>query len=437
MEKLYMGVAREIITPEVGGQLYGYRPTVMSTSIEDDLTATAFYLKSGDTEAVMITCTVCLINTDLSDEIRTLVSGETGVPFESCMLCATHTHSGPNVAGEAGWGPIDRKYCDEIFIPRIIKAAKDAKADAEAVKVGIASGDSLVGVNRRELNADNRVILGQQPWGCFNPKMTVIAFRKASDGAPKANMIHYGCHCTAAGMNTEVTRDWAGVMTDSLEMQSGAITAFFNGPEGDVGPRLTNGKTTGVSNIRFVYELGHIAARDAVGIYNKIISYDNVPLNVSARPLDLPLKKRLSIDEAKALYELHKDQTVNIRGMTRRNAEKILESYENGYVDKETRAIPQTAIAIGSAAFVSFPYEMFSEVGLRIDKYNREFNVLALSNTNGSEGYFVTEDQLPKGGYEVDMFRNGYIQQYVDNADYYVILESLKNLNAISGQRNG
>nr|MBQ4318980.1 hypothetical protein [Clostridia bacterium] len=263
MEKLYMGVAREIITPEIGGQLYGYRPTVMSTSIEDDLTATAFYLKSGDTEAVMITCTVCLFNTDLSDEIRKLVSGETGVPFESCMLCATHTHSGPNVAGEAGWGPIDRKYCDEILIPHIVKAANDAKADAEAVKVGIASGDSLVGVNRRELNIENRISFGQQPWGCFNPKMTVIAFRKAADGTPKANMIHYGCHCTAAGMNTEVTRDWAGVMTDSLEMQSGALTAFFNGPEGDVGPRLTNGKTTGVSNIRFVYELGHIAARDA------------------------------------------------------------------------------------------------------------------------------------------------------------------------------
>jgi len=80
---------------------------------------------------------------------------------------------------------------------------------------------------------------------------------------------------------------------------------------------------------------------------------------------------------------------------------------------------------------------MFSEVGLRIDKYSREFKVLALSNTNGSEGYFVTEDQIPKGGYEVGMFLNGYIQQYVDNADYHVIMESLKNLSAISEQRKG
>ena len=44
MEKLYMGVARENITPKVGGQLYGYSPDVFSKSVADDLTATAFTL---------------------------------------------------------------------------------------------------------------------------------------------------------------------------------------------------------------------------------------------------------------------------------------------------------------------------------------------------------------------------------------------------------
>ena len=42
MEKLYLGVAREIITPAIGGQLYGYRPDIFSESVEDDLTVTAY-----------------------------------------------------------------------------------------------------------------------------------------------------------------------------------------------------------------------------------------------------------------------------------------------------------------------------------------------------------------------------------------------------------
>ena len=58
MEKLYLGVARECITPEVGGTLYGYRPDVFSTSVEDDLTATAFFFRQGDTQALMISLTL-------------------------------------------------------------------------------------------------------------------------------------------------------------------------------------------------------------------------------------------------------------------------------------------------------------------------------------------------------------------------------------------
>ena len=43
--KLFLGVSCKVITPEVGGQLYGYRPDVMSSSVNDDLTVTAFYFK--------------------------------------------------------------------------------------------------------------------------------------------------------------------------------------------------------------------------------------------------------------------------------------------------------------------------------------------------------------------------------------------------------
>ena len=44
-DKLYLGVARSVITPKIGALLYGYRPAPESTSVNDDLTATAFYFR--------------------------------------------------------------------------------------------------------------------------------------------------------------------------------------------------------------------------------------------------------------------------------------------------------------------------------------------------------------------------------------------------------
>ena len=432
MEKLCLGVAREMITPEIGGQLYGYRPDVFSESLEDDLTATAFYFQQGDVQALMISLTVCLIKTELSQRILSLIEQKFAIPKENCMLCATHTHSGPNTVGTTGWGDIDKEYCEEIFVPAILVATEKAVNSIQPVKMGTANGVSLAGINRRELNCDNKVILGQNPWGCFNPKMTVISFINLR-GEPVANMIHYGAHGTAAGTNHEISRDWPGIMVDTLETQSGAITAFFNGPEGDVGPRLSNKRTIG--DMRYVRELGSVAAQDAVRIFDSIFTYTDAQLSVSHKELVIPLKKRMPYESAQTLLEEYKGETVNLKAMVRTHLEDVISSYENGFVDRESFAVGQTAIALGDLVFLSFPYELFSEIGMRIDNFFRTKSILSLSNTNGSEGYFITQDAVCRGGYEVDMFLYGHIQPYCDNADFQLIQEAVEHIKNIEQER--
>jgi hypothetical protein len=430
MEKFYLGVAREIITPEIGGQLYGYRPDVFSDSVEDDLTATAFYFKQGNTQGLMISLTVCLIRTELAQEILELIENEFSIPKENCMLNATHTHSGPNTAGEAGWGDIDREYCESIFTPKILSAVEKALSNTQIVKMGSSVGTSLVGINRREMNLNNDVFLGQNPWGCFNPKMTVISFINEK-GEKVANIIHYGAHGTAAGGNFEVTRDWSGIMVDALESLSGVVTAFFNGPEGDVGPRISNQKTIG--NLKYVRELGGVAAQDAVRIYKQIISHTDVDLAVSKKTLELPLKKRIEEDRAKAMLEEHEkaNNNVNLSGLIGKHLRNVVSSYEKGLPDEELGRIEQTLIALGDIVFVSSPYEVFSEIGMRIDKEFNNKSVLMLSNTNGSEGYFVTQDALCRGGYEVLMFLYSHVQPFVDNADIHYIKKTVEHVKSI------
>lgn len=436
MEKLYLGVARELITPEVGCNLYGYRPDVIAESVSDDLTATAFCFQQGSIRALMISLTLGSLQCQLAERLRSLIRQKTGIPEANCMLSCTHTHSAPNTTGQTGWGDIDRKYCENILVPAVLRAAEQAAGSLQAVYMGVAAGNSYVGINRRELREDNTIALGQNPWGCFNPKMTIISFVDEQN-IPVANMVHYGAHGTAAGTNHEVSQDWPGPMVRELEKQSNAVTAFFNGPEGDVGPRLPNGRTTGGGDIRNAYALGAVAAQDAVAIYRQIFQYTQPKLTVSEKALEIPVKSRIPFDEAKAELEKYRGQTVNLSGGVRAYLEDVIASYEAGYQEITARQFSQTVIALGDVVFAAFPYEVFSEIGMRIDRAVPGKSVLSLSNTNGSKGYFITQDAICRGGYEVTMFRVADVQPFRDDADYYLMKETVNHIHQMITRQEG
>ncbi len=428
---LLLGTSRKIITPKIGACLYGYKPNWESTAVADDLTAIAFYFKSENTQALWISVAVCLLNTELHNSIRKTISEKTGIPFEHIIISATHTHSGPNTSGEYGWGDVDAEYCNEIYIPSLIEASLEAMSAPVEVEMGIGTGDSDIGVNRREFHEDGETYLGQNPWGCYNPQMTVIAFRD-KEHKPVANIVHYGMHGTCAGRNHEISRDWSGVMCDMLEKNSKALTAFFTGPEGDVGPRLSNGYTTGSGDISYVYQIGNKAALDAVRIYKSIKVYNKSPrLAVMQSDMSIPLDKRFDREFAEGMLKEYEGKTVNIDGRMRQYFERVIESYNSDFKDEETRTVPHNFLVLGDLAVATFPYELFSEIGLRIAKFSPFPYTLSLACTNGSESYFVTETEICRGGYEIKSFLYKDIQPFVRNADRYLINETLKDLKKL------
>ncbi len=417
MKKLMLGVGREIITPAVGGHLYGYNPDVISKSINDDLTVTALYFEQDKVRTLMFSITVCEINTVLCDTIRCLLEEKTGVPKENIMLCATHTHSAPNVAGTEGWGDLDTEYCDSIFVPKILLAAEKALGNITCVKMRAAAGDSLVGVNRRQMFENGHIDFGQNPDGPFNKKMTVLSFED-ENGKCVANMVHYGCHGTCAGVNTEITRDWSGIMTDALEKQSGAVTAFFNGTVGDAGPRISNGKTTG--NINYVRELGQVAAKDVLEIYGRLGNAVTPTLDAGSDILKIPLKPRESTEVCKEMYGKYKNETVNLGAWIKGYLENVMRLNAGGKEPNEYFEISQQTVILGKVAFAGIPFEIFAKTGAYVDRAVRNKDVCCVSCCNGFEGYFAPQDELRLGGYEVEMFLYGRPQQFCDNADRYL-----------------
>ena len=422
---LFLGVSREDITPEIGTCLYGYFPDFHSESIADNLTLTAFVFKSGNTKAVMISACVCIIHDSLADELCSEIAALINTNRNNIIISATHTHTGPALADSDGWGGIDFKYYNRIFKPAVLKAVKEADKKIEPVTMAVGYGKSKVGVNRREICADNTIAFGQNKWGVYNPEMTVISF-KNDEGKIISTMIHYGCHGTAAGHCTAISRDWSGIMTDAVDAVYGGITAFFNGTEGDVGPRISNGLTIG--DMTYVRELGAVASSDSLKVYENISKYENAGISVKSAIVKIPLLPRISYEEAEKGYSKFEGDICNIAMFEREYYKKVMSSYDVGYEEKEYFEVNQTIIKIGNIVFVSFPFELFSEIGMRIDYAFTDLKILPLSNSNGMQLYFPTEDQLCRGGYEIDCFKFARVQRFVDDADYHLVKETIKNI---------
>ncbi len=429
-ETLYLGVSREIITPKIGCNLYGYDPNLYSTSVNDDLTATAYYFKQGNVQALILNFTLCSFNEATTNSLLKEISLGTGIPAENIFTHTNHTHSGPNTCGNPGWGDPDVSYINEILLPKSVKVCKDSMLNPTPVKMGIATGKSLVGINRRELNEKGEIILGQNPKGIFDPNMTILSFVD-NDGHAVGNMIHYGCHCTASGLNTEITRDWPGPMIDSIEKLSGGLTSFFNGPEGDVGPRLKNGRTTGDHTVKSALELGEIAKEDALAIYKNIGDFSTPKLNVKRYKVKLPFDKRIPLQQAIEGYKKFENRPENIYVARRTYFERVIKSYNEGYVDIDGKYIDQTIITLGDVALVGFPYEVFADIGIKIKEEKIFKNTLVVALCNGSQGYFPTKEEMPFGGYEVNSFKVKTVQAISDNADEFAVKQTIENLKDI------
>jgi len=421
--KLKIGIAREIITPKLGGLFMGYGSDKGSTAIHDDLTVTALAIEYGKTKVVLMSATVCLIGNELTAKVRTLCGEVAGVPAANVILNATHTHSGP-ITTNYGDSSYDVAYCDSIFVPKCVAAAKAAAKEMKPATVGVAKTESKVGINRRQLLANDRVILGQNPWGPYDSEMTVISF-KGDDGKSLANIVHCAAHCTAIGSNTEVSRDWAGVMIDRLERESGAVTMFLQGLQGDIAPRMANGGSTG--DMSHAMEVGALAGLDAVRAYKDIRMYRNEELSVATGEVKIPHGPIMPLEEArKELAKLDAAQPGRWTAGRRDLLTKIIDLHAKGQTGESFFVMNQTLVKIGQIVFIPVPFEVSTEVSLRMRAYSKYGHTLALGCTNGSNSYLPAQDQICRGGYEVEQLMWAAPRRIADNGDMHLINQNLK-----------
>jgi hypothetical protein len=337
----WAGVARVEITPTRDFPLGGYSGRLGKplAGVHDPIYAKALWLETPESR-------VCLVTTDLIGstlEIRDRIRPSDA----SVILAASHTHSGPGALAKGFWelamGKHDPEFLEEIVekLKRVVDEARAAKRPA-----GISFGRERVeGLSRNRRNRE----------GPIDPDLSLMIVRDEL-ARPLAVLANFTAHGTVVGEKSFwVSGDWPGAFQRALEARVPGTTLYTNGAEGDIAPRAPSGR----DEFERCAALGEALAERAANLVRGIAkSTGQVKLTYVERGVDLPSST------------LPAAPTKSVLGV----------------------------LEINGTRMFCVPGEPCVELGLELKRRFPGSWILGLANDH--LGYFLTEAEYPKGGYE-------------------------------------
>ncbi|NLF23595.1 MAG: hypothetical protein GX590_10610, partial [Lentisphaerae bacterium] len=184
---LQAGFAEIDLTPDGPVRLAGQFAERVSESVESPVTATALALEANGEQAVICSCDLVSVSTELLAAIRARLGGEPGLDPDRVVVCATHTHTSL-VYQDAGLSrslavlqrylPPNKQYIEHVhdddvlsapaafdwLVRRIAEAIATAWRAREPSRVANGFGRAAVGMNRRAVYSDGSAAM----WGDTN-----------------------------------------------------------------------------------------------------------------------------------------------------------------------------------------------------------------------------------------------------------------------------
>lgn len=361
-----LGVSQVNITPSQPTLMSGYnsRKTPF-TGIHDSLYAYAFYFEKAKEKNLLITADLIGFSFDFTNEIRSRISSEAGIPSENILLVATHTHGGPSIDDR---GEISA-YSGELQT-KLIDVSLKATKKVVPFKMGIGKAYCKMNINRRAEFGSNEIWLGHNPYGPCDQELEVMKF-ESMENQLLAVLINWPCHGTVTGYsNFQVTGDWPGAAARFIRESLGeeAIVAVTAGASGDINP--VYGKDDG---FRRVDAVGYHVCKEAMKV--------------------LPEIKTRSVSSVQSVETIH-----YFPGKKAGKDHFPQHSFEPG-PDKKIRF---TVLKIGNIVLAGISGELMTEIGMEIKKQS-PLRTVVVTHCNGSCGYICTDKSYPEAGYEIQV----------------------------------
>jgi len=262
----------------------------------------------------------------------------------------------------------------------------------------------------------------------------------------------YGCHPSTLDLhNLEFTEDWPYFSIKGIKEMVGedVWVAYFQSAQGDVKVGYTAelsavGAEMGIRNFWYAEHKGNMMTWSVLEALGDIPTSGDLTIDASNGYYDFPLRdsypmtakeaEKLDNDARAKLAEMEKiSDKIGKRVLDKYKVEVFLTDLQLGcarWVEEHPNPEPlrmfRQAIRIGDAVFVTFPCEVFSEIGLAVKNRSPVEKTFIIGLASGHGGYMPTAQEYLEGGYAAVMTR------YSPDCERVLVDTSLELIGKIS-----
>ncbi len=427
------GTATLDITPPVGYRMSGYFHERFSKGVKDPLLAKAIVFSQDETVAALVVCDIVGLSSKVSNNSRTLIADELGIPAANVSVAATHSHTGPLYFGalrdqfhqatvaRQGSDPHEVFDYPDFLTTQIVSVVRQAKLNLQEVKLSAGFGhEDQIAFNRRFLLKNGRV----KTWiglnhpdvvraaGPIDPQVGLIRFDSVAEGKPLSAITSYALHLDTLGGEL-YSADFPLYLQQELANEYGKefVSLFGIGTCGDI-----NHVDTVAKERNNTEKIGLLLADSVSKAMPTLQPIANPSLAVKHATIHVP-KQQFSAERiAQAKKDMNHVGDRTVPTMERVETYKItaLQDYEGDTVPLEIHAFRLSR----QLAIVTLPGEVFVELGIQIKVSSPFETTLVIELANDAPGYIPTEKAFIEGGYEAMNSRvaPGGGEQMVDTA---------------------
>ena len=389
--RLYAGAAAADITPSAPVWMDGMIREHPSTGVHDPLFARCLVIAGSTRPAdacAIVTVDVCALDRATAGVARRAAAERSGIPAAQIIIAATHTHSGPATYGF--FCPREEAYVAGL-VDCIASLVATACAGMQAAEVACGSAcEDTVSHYRRLLGVSGRVIMNWEPYapeqivgplGVADAQVGALAVMAADRPGKVIGVLfnHAGHPNVMSGDNYLLSADYPGHACRLVEKQLGGVALFANGAQGSVDiDGLRDRDWAGVERAGAALAR---AVADACAAAAPVAP--SIMLTGSAH-YALPARQVTDAELAWAETVLQRTG-----GKVEAHADGIGDDYLAVLYGNLRRVqgagipVEQTGVVVGDCALLTFPGELYTEIGMAIKERSPFRQTLLLGLANG------------------------------------------------------
>ena len=395
------GCAQQIITPPLGVCLAGYFHERLAKSVRDDLYARAVVLETDGTRLALVACDLISPDAAVTDAARDLIAAETGIPGGNVLICATHTHTGPELRADHAM-PAAAEWTARL--PRLLADVVGAASQepfAASLRPGSVDAHGY-SFNRLFRMKDGSELFGRRPGqmvgnaGPIDPQLQTLSVVD-EQGDLRCLLVHFALHVDVIGGGTAdfLSADWPGELAANIAAVYGdhVPTLFLQGTCGDINHHSHQPSQLPGRGPQKAVQLGRALAGAAMHAAERAEPMAQIPLAVAEETLTIPYYTR---DES-FMAEI---AALKAKGDPSDFERYIVEQGEAWPHDGEDATVPVQVMRIGDVGLVGLPAEIFVRIGLEIKHFSPTPHTFVVELANASAStYIPTTDQAERNAY--------------------------------------